>query len=178
IIVAPSIGFGVHFWRDGAEAISSEAYIWALYGLLPLGILLVSIFSWNLAAAPYRIERDRRVRAEAALPRDFKKDATFRHRKRYTLRQVAVLMAEDERTEKIILHDLKQNIQNADLKPSFRNLNEQFQIRMIRSAAFSDDADDIPDTLEIEREELQRFLPKAGYNLPPWLQDSPERIPQ
>ncbi len=67
MVIFPAVGLALHFWRDGRDAMSAEAYIWALYVLAPLGAVFLCVFLWNMVTTPYRIQRDRADAAEKSI---------------------------------------------------------------------------------------------------------------
>lgn len=63
-VVFPILGLLFHYWLDGRGPMSAEAYIWVLYGLAPLGACMVAVVGWNMAAVPYRMQKERAELAE------------------------------------------------------------------------------------------------------------------
>ncbi|MFZ1725708.1 MAG: hypothetical protein WBO29_06800 [Albidovulum sp.] len=64
VFAIPVVGMGLHYWLQGWDAMIPEAKIWLLYGLASTGLVFGSVFFWNLACAPFRIERDKRIEVE------------------------------------------------------------------------------------------------------------------
>ena len=50
-----------------AATVNGEVFVWLIYGLAAPGVVFVAILLWNIACAPYRIERDQRQGLEAKL---------------------------------------------------------------------------------------------------------------
>lgn len=61
----PCVGFALHYWQAGWAAMSEELEVWWVYVLQATGIVFLTLFLWNLACAPYRIERAARMAFEA-----------------------------------------------------------------------------------------------------------------
>ena len=59
VIAIPIVGFLLHACLLGRQAMMPEFQIWLVYGLAATGVVFISLFVWNLACAPYRIERER-----------------------------------------------------------------------------------------------------------------------
>jgi hypothetical protein len=58
LLAIPAVGFVLHRWIAGSAAMNAEFQVWLVYGLAATGIVFLSLFAFNLACAPYRIERD------------------------------------------------------------------------------------------------------------------------
>lgn len=67
LIAIPVVGFILHYWLAGAEAMNAELHIWLIYGLASAGLVFSILFIWNLYWAPFRIERDRAEDANTKL---------------------------------------------------------------------------------------------------------------
>lgn len=65
ILAIPSVGFTLHFLVSGYVSMSGELHIWLIYGLAATGLVFLTLFAFNLACAPFRIERVRRIEAES-----------------------------------------------------------------------------------------------------------------
>ncbi len=65
IFAIPIVGFAIHYWQSGWVAMSEEFQVWWVYGLQATGVVAIALYLWNLACAPYRMERDGRIAAEA-----------------------------------------------------------------------------------------------------------------
>lgn len=174
--IGAGLAFPVEYLLRGRDAAMSLAH-GALIALIGgLGGLIV-LFLWNLACAPYRIERDRRKELEAELA---KREAPaglegYRGRAEYALTEVVELLAALPGREKLVMMDLQRAIAKGDLNILQRGMEERNYLMLLRSPLL-DITQDRPVWLHkvmISRAELQRFLPGRGYGLPEWLRDRP-----
>lgn len=69
LVAIPVVGFSLHAWLQGSQAMMPEFQIWLIYGLASAGLVFFIIFLWNIGCAPYRIERQRRECAEVEILR-------------------------------------------------------------------------------------------------------------
>lgn len=69
VIAIPPVGLALHAWLGGVQAMMPELQVWLIYGLAATGLVFFTVFLWNLACAPYRIERDNRIDAETEVSR-------------------------------------------------------------------------------------------------------------
>ena len=58
VLAIPAVGFALHFWLVGQDAMKAEFRVWLVYGLAATGFVFLALFAFNLACAPYRMERD------------------------------------------------------------------------------------------------------------------------
>lgn len=104
ILAIPIVGFGLHYLLAGRQPMADEFHVWLIYGLAAAGLVFSTIFLWNLACAPYRIERDRRMALEAQVARfeaianrkGLARGIAWRDwsiRSRFTILEVAYLLA-------------------------------------------------------------------------------------
>jgi hypothetical protein len=63
------LGSLVHLYRFGVDAVISEWHTWASYTLAPIGAFACLVFLFNLACAPFRLERVRADEAERRIAR-------------------------------------------------------------------------------------------------------------
>jgi hypothetical protein len=67
LLLIPPVGFALHWITSGVAAMMEEVYVWVIYGLSATGTVFAGFFLFNLACAPYRIERDRRTDLDCRL---------------------------------------------------------------------------------------------------------------
>ncbi len=67
LIAVPVIGFILHYYTAGEAAMNAELDIWLVYGLASAGLVFFAILGWNIASAPYRIEREKCLELENSL---------------------------------------------------------------------------------------------------------------
>lgn len=67
VLAIPIVGFGLHAYLQGPEAMTPEFQIWLIYGLASTGLVFTVIYVWNLVLAPYRIERDAHAETKSKL---------------------------------------------------------------------------------------------------------------
>lgn len=170
MLAAPTIGMAIHFWLDGATAMSAEAYVWAMYVLSPLGMLFVVIFLWNLAAAPYRIVGDRLQKLSAIMGlNEHAIDALFEHSE-YTMDELSNLLSRDSATKNRVREDLTKGLLDGEIRPLFK---DRFQERAFQAARENRDKRQVlysTASLLIPRDQARDYLFRAGYLLPQWLQ--------
>lgn len=69
VIAVPLVGFALHLLQSGWDAMSEELQVWWVYGLQATGVVALALYGWNLACAPHRIEREKRIATEAKYTR-------------------------------------------------------------------------------------------------------------
>lgn len=67
VAAIPFVGFALHYLIAGIAPVTGQVSGWLIYTLASTTIVFGGILLWNIAAAPYRIERDARQAAEARL---------------------------------------------------------------------------------------------------------------
>lgn len=61
-------GFTLHYlYASKVAPVKDEALLFVLYTLAPVGLFTTILFLWNVVAAPFRIEKERRISAEKEL---------------------------------------------------------------------------------------------------------------
>ena len=95
----PPVGFALHWLTSGLAEMLQEMIAWAIYSVAATLVVAVCIFLFNLACAPYRIERDRhrierdrRVELEATMPAASNSERV-RTQKSFPLWEAACLLA-------------------------------------------------------------------------------------
>lgn len=175
VFPVPVTGFALHWSIQGMPQVLPEFQIWAIYGLAALGVNVCLIFGWNLACAPYRIERDKRRALEDAMGPAGGPDSilgAFRGRASYSLGEIARLLTASADHRDLVLTDLKKAVVSRRLEPIIeKNSWEAINLRLARSSFGNNGPDDLSKDIKIGREQLRDFLPKAGYGLPQWLED-------
>ncbi len=99
IIAIPLVGLGIHWLIHGWQSMMPEFQIWLIYGLGATAAVFIAILLWNLACAPYRIERDlheqtrkelKKLRAVSGGPVNW---SAWKQREQFTVKEAAFLMA-------------------------------------------------------------------------------------
>ena len=90
VLAVPFVGFALHYMAEGYTAMMGEVEIWLLYGAAATGIVFSGLFLWNLACAPYRLERQARLQVEAELGVLMAREAPAQRRLTPTQKQDAI----------------------------------------------------------------------------------------
>ncbi len=180
LLLIPPVGFALHWLTSGLAKMLQEMTAWAIYGLAATGVIFVCIFLFNLACAPYRIERDLRVALEAAMPADSNSERV-RTQKSFPLWEAACLLAGTPIRKDVVgeasayLHLIKSAMIKKKINPHGRNrivyepqsgrspFSTQFDLPMLsreqRIAAVSD-------SNELARDDLFRIAVELNRRIP------------
>jgi hypothetical protein len=174
LVVFPLIGMALHLLLEGPEAMSSEAYVWAVYALAPLGLAFVLLFLWNLVCAPYRTERERAdelAASLAALTESTGFDATPEYvatREMFTLTESACLLARIPLRATVeqgaaigYLRILKEQVARKELEAFSGSAQQTMALNMAGLSG----AEGVPDAVSIMRESLSRISREQGLNI-------------
>lgn len=135
LLIIPIIGFVLHWLIAGADAMRPELKIWLVYGLAAACLAFMGLLIVNIAAAPYRLERERADLLEAKCNAVQKEIDTLRAAGIAARRQ---LSAEQKAAFARHLRD-SGNLQVNELNVLYREVSEEC----------SDFAEDIVDALAI-----------------------------
>ena len=58
VLAIPFVGFVLHRWIEGAEAMNAELHVYLIYGLAATGLVFLVMFTLNLSCAPYWLEKE------------------------------------------------------------------------------------------------------------------------
>ncbi|WP_143435416.1 hypothetical protein [Henriciella aquimarina] len=174
VAAIPVVGFALHYRFGGEAAMIEEFQIWLIYSLAATVIVFLVILAWNIACAPYRIERDRRIDLEKELaikPGQSLLDVYKLNS--YPLGMVVKLLSPNEGEERKLKARIQNDLINGDLEPETTPPWLNIERQAMRIGLNSGSIAEFSDSLKIPRKELQRYIKELGLMLPQWLRDKP-----
>ncbi len=178
VLPIPVVGLAYHWSAQGRIAMLPELFSWVIYGLAATGTVFLAVFLWNLAAAPYRIEKSRRIKLSEMVGMNEGAIDAFYGRSEFTINEVTNLLSRDHHTKELVFDDLVRGIISGRLEPIITDRMSKLRLQIARSTQDHQAIRRDHMITLLPRDKICDFLIKSGYSLPQWLQDKKTRKPQ
>lgn len=171
VLVGGTLAFPVYWVFEGRLAAFDE--VRAMMIALSGGIAgLLAVFLFNLICAPYRIVKEEREKLSVQLSSYLNEDGDvgdLSRRETFSLALIASLMSPNKRKQEQYLIMLKDDVLYEKLHPVSLGILKM-HLTGLRYGLNADGRIEIPDSLEISREELRRYFAETSGVIPNWLE--------